>query len=344
MKKNILGLSEIELETLAVKFGEQPFRGRQLYRQIYHRGQTVLTQMSDLSCSFRSALDEEWTVAVPEIYRETVSRDGTVKFLHRLQDNRFVESVFIPEEQRCTLCISSQVGCNVGCTFCMTAQMPLERNLKPDEMVGQVLAAIQRGLLPRRGFNIVFMGMGEPLYNYRNVRKAFRLLTDGRGIGLAPRRITISTSGVVPVLKRMRTEKVLPNLAISLNAVSNSLRDRLMPINKRWSIEKLLQVCRDFPREPQRRITFEYVLLKGINDSLDEADALARLLAGIQGKVNLIPFNPAAQLIYKRPASDRVERFRRALVMKGVPCYIRRPRGDDIAAACGQLAHARKEQ
>ncbi len=233
-------MERAELVDLAAEMGEKPFRGRQLYVQIYRRKAGSFAEMTDLAQSFRRRLEEQYCLSLPEVQRRSKSEDGTVKLLLRLEDGQFVESVFIPEEHRDTLCISSQVGCDVGCTFCLTARMGFRRNLTPGEIVGQVLRMIREGLVRDNGFNIVFMGMGEPLYNYRNVMKAFRLLTDPDGMNLSYRKITVSTSGIVPVLRRMAHEPVLPNLAISLNASDPGSRDRLMPVNRKWGMAELM--------------------------------------------------------------------------------------------------------
>lgn len=338
-KIDLLGLERRELEELASALGEKPFRGRQLYHQLYRRRESDLEGMTELSRQFRKHLAERCVVRLPRLARRQDSRDGTVKFLLALVDGRFVESVLIPEEKRDTLCISSQVGCAVDCKFCLTARMGFERNLRPGEIIGQILVAIREGCLPQRGFNLVFMGMGEPLYNYRNLMKAIRIVTDPGGMALSHRRITVSTSGVVPVLRKMQKEPVLPNLAISINATTEERRSRLMPINERWSMEELLGACREFPLDPRRRITFEYILMAGESDSDADARRLAELLKGMRAKVNLIPYNPNPGLPFRRPAADRVDRFREILAGQGLSAFVRRPRGDDISAACGQLAY-----
>lgn len=339
---NLLGLDLDQLIEVAQSLGEKPFRGKQLYHQIYRRKQFDFDQMTDLSKSFRNRVRENYVISLPEVHRRFDSSDGTVKFLFELEDGQRIETVYIPDGERTTLCISSQVGCDVGCTFCMTAQMGFRRNLRPGEIVGQVLAVMQAGLLEDQGFNIVFMGMGEPLYNYQNVMKAFRLLTDTEGMDLATRKITVSTSGIVPVLKKLALEPVVPNLAISLNATTNAVRDRVMPVNQKWNLDELLEVCRSFPLDPRRRITIEYVLLKGETDTDADALRLTRLLKGIPIKVNLIPYNPNPGLPHARPEPERIERFREILANHNVPNFLRKTRGQDVAAACGQLAYLEK--
>jgi len=335
---NLIGLDQTELENLALSLGEKPFRGRQLYVHLYRRKTTDFDSMTDLARSFRARLAEYHHIGLPEIQGKTESSDGTCKYLFRLEDGQFIETVHIPEEDRNTLCISSQVGCAVGCTFCMTAKMGFRRNLRPGEIVGQVLRVIQDGRIADQGFNIVFMGMGEPLYNYQNVMKAFRILIDEQGMNLSYRKITVSTSGVVPVLKRMAEESLLPNLAVSLNATTNEIRDRIMPINRKWPLVELLETLRTFPLEPRRRITIEYVLLREETDRAEDAYRLAHLLRGIPAKVNLIPYNPNPGLPHDRPDESRVRDFLAVLSENGITGLVRKTRGDDVSAACGQLA------
>ncbi len=338
--KNLLGLSQEELIQFAVALGEKPFRGRQLYQQIYRRKQFAIHNMTDLAKSFRDRLAVKASVHLPDVAQRSISNDGAVKFLFRLEDGQLIESVFIPEDHRDTICISSQAGCAVGCTFCMTAKMGFRRNLRAGEIVGQILAVMTEGYLKQNGFNVVFMGMGEPLYNYKNVLSSFRLMTDPSGMGLSHRKITVSTAGVVPMLRKLARETKLPNLAISLNAVSDNVRDKIMPINRKWSLRELLETCRQLPLEPRRRITFEYVLLKGETDSEEDARGLAKLLRNLPAKVNLIPYNPNPGLGYERPEPGTVEMFSELLGKSGISAFVRRTRGVDIAAACGQLAGA----
>ena len=340
---NLLGKNRKELVEIVRGMGDKSFRGKQLYHLLYRRRERSFSHMSELPAAFRTSLSEQFQIDLPRLQQRSESGDGTVKLLFRLQDDQFVETVVIPEEDRTTLCISSQVGCDVGCTFCLTAQMGFTRNLNPGEILGQVLTAIDSDYVPARGFNIVFMGMGEPLYNYKHLMKAFRIMVDPEGMGLSKRRITVSTAGVVPVLERMHSDPVLPNLAISLNATTDELRNELMPLNRRWPIRDLLDCCRRFPLEPRRRITFEYVLLKGVTDSVQDARRLAQLLRGIRSKVNLIPYNPNPGLPYQRPATKTVDRFQQILTDLNISAFVRKTRGGDISAACGQLAYLERK-
>ncbi|HSR49562.1 MAG TPA: 23S rRNA (adenine(2503)-C(2))-methyltransferase RlmN [Acidobacteriota bacterium] len=341
-KNNLVGLSCDELIALAARMGERPFRGKQLYNQIYRRKVLDIGSMTDLSKDFRRRLGEECAVGPLEVERRWQAADGTIKFLFRLDDGQRIESVYIPEEKRDTLCISSQVGCDVGCTFCLTAQMGFRRNLTPGEIVGQVLTCIHQGVLPENGFNVVFMGMGEPLYNYRNVMKAFRLFTDQDGMDLSRRKITVSTAGVVPVMKKMLEEEQLPKLAVSLNSTTEEMRSHIMPINRKWNMKELLDACRKLARRNGQRVTFEYVLLAGETDREEDALRLIELLQGMRAKVNLIPYNPNPGLPHRRPTQERVGDFQRLLVDNRISAFVRRTRGDDVSAACGQLAHLKE--
>ena len=336
---NLLGKDSQELVGIVRGMGEKSFRGKQLYHLLYRRREHCFSKMSELPTGFRTSLSEQFQIDLPRLQQRSESGDGTVKLLFRLHDDQFVETVVIPEEERTTLCVSSQVGCDVGCTFCLTAQMGFMRNLKPGEILGQVLSAIDSDYVPAHGFNIVFMGMGEPLYNYKHLMKAFRIMVDPQGMGLSRRRITVSTAGVIPVLERMQSEPIVPNLAISLNATTDELRNELMPLNRRWPIRDLLDCCRRFPLEPRRRITFEYVLLKGVTDSVQDARRLAQLLRGIRSKVNLISCNPNPGLPYQRPSTETVDRFQQVLTNHHISAFVRKTRGGDISAACGQLAY-----
>ena len=340
----LLGKSREELESLAEGWGEPSFRGRQLYHWIYARRMADPLQMTNLSRSFRDRLAQGCRIDLPRVDATQRSTDGTVKMALRLADGALIECVYIPEETRDTLCISSQAGCAVGCTFCATATMGLHRNLTAGEIVGQAFLALASGVIRRPAFNIVMMGMGEPLHNFEPVMHAVRLLSDPTGMAVPLRKITLSTSGVVSGLERLAREPAIPNLAISLNATTDDLRTSLMPINRKWNIQALLEACRQFPLESRRRITFEYVLLGGMNDSDEQARQLVNLLHGMRAKVNLIAWNRNPSLPFRAPTPDRVDRFRRILEAAGVSAFLRKPRGADIAAACGQLAIQRTDE
>jgi 23S rRNA (adenine2503-C2)-methyltransferase len=341
--KNLVGLSREELLDEMRGFGAEPFRARQLWHWIYNRGATSFDAMTSLSKSFRARLAAHYVVERPAISRALRSADGTQKWLLRFGDGNEAEMVHIPEEDRGTLCVSSQVGCTLTCKFCHTGTQPLVRNLAPAEIVGQVMIARDAlGDWPAPAedsqlTNIVLMGMGEPLYNYDNVAKALKIVMDGEGLSLSKRKITLSTSGVVPVIRRCG-EELQVNLAISLHAVRDELRDLLVPINRKWPIAELLQACRDYPSSSNaRRITFEYVMLKGVNDTAAEAKELVRLLRGIPAKVNLIPFNPWPGAPFERSTERAIKDFADIVFEAGYSAPVRTPRGEDIMAACGQL-------
>ncbi|MGH9559132.1 MAG: 23S rRNA (adenine(2503)-C(2))-methyltransferase RlmN [Bryobacteraceae bacterium] len=313
---------------------QPPFRARQIYQAVYHRRVADLAAISNLPKALRSDL----AVGLPEIERRYDSSDGTRRYLLRLGDGKTVETVWMPEDNRSTLCISSQVGCPVNCGFCLTALMGLERNLSAGEIVGQVLrVAAENGLeADADRLNIVMMGQGEPLLNLANVIKATRLLTDPEGVAIPPRRITLSTSGIIPKIEEMAREPVRPRLAISLNASSEEQRRELMPITRKYHLKDLIDVCRVYPLRPWEKLTFEYVLLKGINDSDADARRVVKLLANLNAKVNLIALNPGPGISFETPDSERVEAFQ-AILRKSMPCFVRKPRGLDVFAACGQL-------
>ena len=293
--------------------------------------------MTDLGIELRSLLTQQMRIATPEVARRERSVDGTTKFLLRLADGKFIESVCIPDSPGDTLCLSTQVGCAMRCAFCLTGKMGIDRNLTAGEIVGQVRVLTRElGLLERR-FNIVLMGMGEPLHNYDATMKALRILADEHGLRVSPRRVTLSTVGVLPALERLATEPFMPNLAISLHSTTEEQRDLLVPINRKYGITELLDACRRFPIKRRERITFEYVMLQGVNDSPEDARRLARLLNGIRSKVNLLPLNEAAGIPFTRPSDDAVNRFAKVLADRGVTVSVRKSRGRDIRAACGQL-------
>jgi 23S rRNA (adenine2503-C2)-methyltransferase len=326
-----------ELEQVLDDLGHPRFHARQVFRWVYKRGVTDFAGMSDLGRDLRAELAEACTIATPVVERQERSEDGTTKFLLRLADGKHIESVFIPDTPAQTFCISTQVGCAMKCAFCLTGKMGIDRNLTAGEIAGQVrVLARELGMLDTR-FNIVLMGMGDPLHNYENPMKALRILADEHGFAMAGRRITLSTVGVLPALERLATEPLMPNLAISLHATTEDQRDMLVPINRKYGLKELLDACRRFPLKRRERITFEYVLLQDVNDTPEDARRLVRLLHGIKGKVNLLPLNEAAGIPFARPSDDRVNRFARTLSEHGITVSVRRSRGRDIRAACGQL-------
>ena len=347
------------LEELGVPERQSRMRVGQLWNWLYVQGVTDFGRMSNIAKEFRTELDRSFSLARPEIVSEQVSSDGTRKWLLRLNDGKEVETVYIPEEDRGTLCISSQVGCTLNCSFCHTGTQRLVRNLTPAEIVGQIMVARDRlGDWPgavaddprgipdtdRKITNVVLMGMGEPLYNFDHVRDAMAIAADGEGLSVSKRRITLSTSGVVPEIPRWG-EEAGTMLAISLHAVRDELRDRLVPINKKWPIKDLLDACRAYPGlSNAKRITFEYVMLKGVNDSIADAKELVRLLAKIPAKINLIPFNPWPGAPYECSDWEQIETFGEVVNRAGYASPVRSPRGRDIMAACGQLKSASVKQ
>jgi 23S rRNA (adenine2503-C2)-methyltransferase len=331
-----------EAQAFAVAQGWPRFRGEQIWRWVHDKGARSFDDMTNLGRETRARLAETALIGGLEIAEIQTSRDGTRKLRLVTRDGQSIESVIIPDGEKTTQCISSQVGCAVDCQFCATAKLGLLRNLDAGEIVDQVylarrlLAEVEPG---RRISNLVYMGMGEPLHNYDSLVRSLRILTDDKGMGLSQRRITVSTSGLVPKLERLGGEDIRPNLAVSLNAPTDAVRDEIMPINRKWNIAKLLAALRAYPLEQRRRITFEYVLLAGVNDSLADAAQLAKLLRGIKCKVNVIPFNPHPEAPYQRPSPAAVDAFQNECRRLGLPTYLRTPRGDDIDAACGQLAN-----
>jgi 23S rRNA (adenine2503-C2)-methyltransferase len=318
--------------------GEPAYRAEQVYRAIYQQKVSDLVQISTLPGRIRTALAENAELGLPVLDRRFESVDGTRRYLLRLSDGRTVETVLMPEGDRDTVCISSQVGCPVDCKFCMTALMGLERSLTAGEIVGQVLFIAQdNGLLvENKRFNIVMMGMGEPLLNLPNVIKATRILCDPAAMGMSERRITVSTSGIIPKIEELGKAQVRPKLAISLNASTEEMRQELMPITRKWHLKDLIEACRAYPLRPWEKLTFEYVLLRGVNDSDADARRVVKLIAALNCKVNLIALNPGPGIPYEEPAPERVLAFQE-IVKRSVPCFIRKPRGLDIFAACGQL-------
>jgi len=317
----------------------EDYRSTQIYKAVYQRWLADFESITDLPKSLRSTLAGEWNIQLPRIHRRFDSVDGTRRYLIQLQDGELAETVYIPEEHRNTICISSQVGCALACTFCLTGQLGLTRHLTAGEIVAQAIVA-QRDNLPwetRDDFNIVMMGMGEPLHNYDNVMKSLRILHDTQGLNMSMSRITLSTAGMLPAIEKLAEEPIIPNLAISLTGATNPKRDELMPINRKYPIEKLIEAVDRFPLKHRQRVTFEYVLMKGVTDAPEDARSLARLLKGMKAKVNLIPLNEAEELAYSRPSDAVVERFREILNDHHVDAFVRKNRGNDISAACGQL-------
>ncbi|HEV2688254.1 MAG TPA: 23S rRNA (adenine(2503)-C(2))-methyltransferase RlmN [Bryobacteraceae bacterium] len=337
MPQSIVGLELADLEQ-TLGSSHPAFRARQVYEAVYRQRVSDLVQITTLPVNLRKELASTHALGLPALLKEYRSVDGTRRYLLSLEDRKSVETVLMPEEGRDTICISSQVGCPVNCQFCLTALMGLERNLTAGEIVGQVLFVMRTHQLSTGSdrLNIVMMGMGEPLLNLPNVIKATRLLTDAQGIGLSPRRITLSTAGIVPKIAELGQEPIRPKLAVSLNASNEEQRRELMPITRKYSLKDLLAACKAYPLRPWEKLTFEYVLLKGVNDTDADARRLVKLLAHLNAKVNLIALNPGPGIDFKTPDAERVAAFQ-AIVRRSMPCFVRKPRGRDIFAACGQL-------
>jgi 23S rRNA (adenine2503-C2)-methyltransferase len=344
-RRDLVGLSREELAAEMLAIGEKPFRAKQLWHWMYHQGVTDFSKMPSIAKTMQAKLAEKFVVGRPGVTTEQTSEDGTRKWLFGFRDGQQVETVYIPDEDRGAVCLSTQVGCTLSCKFCHTGTQKLVRNLGAAEIVGQFMAARDSynewptpvDGTPRLLSNIVIMGMGEPLYNYENVAKAMRIIMDNEGIALSRRRITLSTSGVVPMMDKCGAELNV-GLAVSLHAVRNDIRDEIVPLNRKYPIEELMAACRRYPAASNaRRITFEYVMLKGINDSEADARELVRLLDGIPAKVNLIPFNPWPGSPYETSSNNAIHRFAKVVSDAGYSSPIRTPRGRDILAACGQL-------
>jgi 23S rRNA (adenine2503-C2)-methyltransferase len=337
LKPDLAGLEQHELEQVLARLDQPRFHARQIFQWIHKRGVAEFGLMSDLPRELRARLAGEFAILTPTVVRRERSTDGTTKFLLQLSDGKQIEAVFIPDTPSQTFCISTQVGCAMRCAFCLTGKMGIDRNLTASEIAGQVrVLARELHMLDTR-FNIVLMGMGEPLHNYEATMKALRIVADEHGFAVSPRRITLSTVGVLPALEKLATEPVMPNLAISLHSTTEDQRDMLVPINRKYGLKELLDACRRFPLKRRERITFEYVMLSGVNDTPEDARRLVTLLHGIRGKVNLLPLNEAAGIPFERPSDDRVNRFARILSDHGVTVSVRKSRGRDIRAACGQL-------
>jgi 23S rRNA (adenine2503-C2)-methyltransferase len=336
-KPNIKDLSFSEFAAYLATAKQPAYRAKQIWQWLFREHATDFAAMTNLPAELREQLDSTFTIGRLAILRRHESLDGTVKLLLGLDDGKSIESVLIPEKKRLTLCISTQVGCAYGCTFCATALLGFKRNLTCGEIVEQILEANRTLNGERRITNVVLMGMGEPLANYAQTLRAIEIMVDAAwGLEIAPRKITLSTVGLVPQIQKLMEETNV-TLAISLHAATEELRGRLMPVNRKYSLEQLIDCCRNLPLPRRKRITFEYVLLGGVNDSTADATALCRVLRGVPSKVNLIPFNPHPDSEFHRPTDDAVKRFHQVLFDHKVQVNVRRPRGDDIAAACGQL-------
>ena len=342
----LLGKSKGELRAFCAALGEPAFRGAQIYHALYSERKFDVAQITNLPAALRDRLSKEASVTLPEVKQRFASADGSVRYLlglpggeEKLARPASVEAVFMPSEGRQTICISTQAGCAVDCHFCLTAQLGLIRNLTTEEILAQVLLPLEEHkmqLAPQT--NIVLMGQGEPLLNFEPVMAAVRILLDREGMGISPRRVTLSTSGIVPGIERLAQEKVRPKLAISLNASNDEQRDALMPINKKYPLSVLMHACKEYPLRTWEHLTFEYVMLGGINDAVEDARRVVRLLTPLKSvKVNLIPWNPG-ELPYRESSPERIEEFRQMLVDRGVPTFVRYSRGRDVMAACGQLA------
>src|SRR6476646_1349439 len=342
----LIGLSQPELVAFVEGLGEPAYRGRQIFAALQHRRLRSFDEMTDLPKDLRTRLNDIARASSLKVESRYISADGTRRYLMKTHDNLPVETVFIPEERRDTICFSSQSGCPLQCTFCLTAQLGLLRSLTPAEIVEQIIIVLNDaygvGVKPPRGTNLVGMGAGEPFLNLDSLLKALRVMADTDGLFIVPNRVTVSTAGVVPKILELASVSDRPHLAVSLAAPTDELRDVLMPINKKWPLEELLNACREFEKslKPGERFTFEYVMLDGVNDSDEQARQLANLLnrRSLRAKVNLIPHNPAEPLPYQPSTEDRVSSFREILESRRIHTFVRKPRGRDILAACGQLA------
>jgi 23S rRNA (adenine2503-C2)-methyltransferase len=342
-RPNLFGLDRPALEDLVSSLGEPSYRARQVYGWLYERRVHAIADMTDLGKALRESLAASHELRWPAVAERGHSRDGTIKYLFRLDDGATVESVYIPEERRRTICISTQAGCPLKCAFCLTGISGYKRNLRPWEILGQVATVMDEAAREPKPWNVVVMGMGEPLLNYESTVAALRVLMDPEGFAVAPRRLTLSTVGILPALEKLMQEPVRPNLAISLHAPTKDLRRELMPIEERYDIRDVIAAAQRYPIPQGGLVTYEYVLLGGVNDQPEHARALVRLLRGSRGKVNLIPLNPAPEIPFAPPAPAAVDEFCRILSEARIPVSVRRPRGQDILAACGQLHLKRGE-
>lgn len=335
---NLIGHPEQKLRETLHDWGVEPYRVLQIFTWIYHREVRTWDPMTNLSKSLRKSLSEHFYIRYPQIADKKLSKDGTLKYLFRLEDGEEIESVWMPDGDRKTLCISTQAGCRLGCTFCLTGTMGLLRNLTSAEIIGQFMAVNDDLEETDRATNVVLMGMGEPFDNYDELVAAVRLMVSPEALRISTRKVTLSTSGLVEKINRFKTENLAVNLAISLNATEDETRNQIMPINKKYPIKVLMDSLRDYPLKPNRRFTIEYVLLAGINDTDEDAVRLADLLKNIPSKINLIPFNSYDEAGYRPPSEERVKQFQNYLISKNFNVFIRKNRGADILGACGQLA------
>ena len=343
-KMDLKSLTPSEMEQFIAPYGKERYRTSQLLRWLYKEGVHSIHEMTNLPKRFRQALDEVSVISSLNIRRVEQARDGTKKILFELEDGNCIESVLIPDKRRLTLCVSTQVGCALGCRFCLTGKKGLARNLTVSEILNQVLAVRETLNGQASLTNIVLMGMGEPLANYENVLKAVRLMTNPDAFKFSSRRVTLSTAGLLPELEALAQERISFRLAISINATDEQTRSQVMPINRRYALKELLEVCRRFPLRPRARITFEYVMLEGINDSSQDARRLVKLLKGIPSKINLIPLNEAPGIPFRRPTDETVLQFQKILMAGGLAAIVRSSKGADISAACGQLQGERAQR
>jgi 23S rRNA (adenine2503-C2)-methyltransferase len=337
MKTDLAGLELKQLEDFVVSLGHKPFHAKQIYQWIWKRGVTDFSAMTNLSVELRTALGESATVSLPRVVQHDISEDGTQKFVLQLADGRQIESVFIPDTPKQTFCISTQVGCAMGCAFCLTGKMGLIRHLTAAEITGQVRILARATDLLDKPFNIVLMGMGEPLHNYDETMKSLRMLNQKEGFDMHPKRVTLSTVGLVPMMDRLAQEELMPNLAVSLHAATEEQRRAIVPPTKKYSLQDIIEACKRFPLSKRRRIMFEYVMLAGVNDSDEDARKLVKVLAGVKAKVNLLPLNAAPGIPFERPSDERINSFAKILAGRGLMVSVRKSRGRDIRAACGQL-------
>lgn len=336
-RRDLAEMSRLELEAAMAELGLPRFRATQIYRWIHRRAATDFAAMTNIPAELRERLAASFRIGTPTLVRKDVSSDGTTKLLLRLGDGREIESVYIPDTPNQTFCVSTQVGCAMACGFCLTGKMGLVRNLSAGEIAGQVRLLARETGLSDSPFNIVLMGMGEPLHNYDATMKALRMLNDPAGLDMHPKRVTLSTVGLVPMMDKLAGEALMPNLAVSLHAATEEQRAAIVPSNRKYSMQEVIDACKRFPLAKRRRIMFEYVMLAGVNDSPEDARRLVKVLSGVKAKVNLLPLNAAPGIPFERPSDERINAFARILVDRGLMVSVRKSRGRDIRAACGQL-------